>query len=302
MQPAVQIGLRRRILGLSEAAQRIKAEDLSDCPFLASLRLLCNPALPPLEFYQPFRYPRPQDASQLDHCAALPPARLKFPLRKKAVILDGKRRALDSPGFKSRGFLAQFDPARTATVVLPVISMSFRCDDCDQTFDNSGTRSRHRWSRHSVIPTIIVAGTKYTVTREDGKLQCPIAQCGHSYTAREKFVQHTKKAHGVVSRSPTASSSPAGSLQRSIHNQRLHAPSSPGKPHTTSPQFLILILLSGCGLDRGGEEALAHTLSSVACEGRSQVPLDPPEHGEILSCVSRVKNCVLKFSLKGPPA
>lgn len=129
MQPAVQIGLRRRILGLSEAAQRIKAEGLRNCPFLASLRLLCNPALPPLEFYQPFRYPRPQDASQLDHCAALPPARLKFPLRKKAVILDGKRRALDSPGFKAKVFSRSLTPLELQQWLYP----RFRCSSVVMT-------------------------------------------------------------------------------------------------------------------------------------------------------------------------
>ncbi|KAG8215588.1 hypothetical protein J3R82DRAFT_7440, partial [Butyriboletus roseoflavus] len=73
--------------------------------------------------------------------------------------------------------------------------MSFPCSDCECTFKNPSAQNYHHWSQHSKIPLISVAGKEYAIKREGGVLQCPVDQCGRSYTSREAFAKHAKTVH-----------------------------------------------------------------------------------------------------------
>lgn len=76
--------------------------------------------------------------------------------------------------------------------------MSLRCTECPQTFENSTARSRHHWCQHGVIPPITVDGKEYRVKRMDGKVMCPVEQCGRSYTSRDAFTKHVRAHHETV--------------------------------------------------------------------------------------------------------
>jgi len=99
--------------------------------------------------------------------------------------------------------------------------MSLSCADCEQTFDNPGARTHHRWSQHSEIPPITVDGKEYSVERKGDRLLCPVEQCGRSYANRETFTKHVKAAHAVVKESSRSYPSPSGSPQQDGRRQRL---------------------------------------------------------------------------------
>lgn len=101
-------------------------------------------------------------------------------------------------------------PHRTALSVLPAISMSLPCPDCEQTFKKPSARSHHCWSRHSKLPLITVGGKEYVVEREGDNLHCPVDQCGHSFPRMEALTKHVKAAHGAMSESSMLSPSPMG--------------------------------------------------------------------------------------------
>lgn len=179
-------------------------------------------------------------------------------------------------------------PRRTAPSVLPAVSMSLPCPDCEQTFKNPSARSHHRWSRHSKLAPITVGGKEYVVEREGDNLYCPVDQCGRSFPRREGLTKHVQAAHGTTSESSMPSPSPMGSSQYSIRSQQLSFTPTGSESRVVLLDSLNIYsfthrpeskMTEASGGDSGGE-ALLPMAPSVTSDGMPQVLPDLLEDGE----------------------
>ena len=82
-------------------------------------------------------------------------------------------------------------------VCYPSTKMSFVCDSRSKAFNSLKALRRHRSSRHSVFPAVVVDGKTLAVGMVDDKYACPCEGCGKVYTNRETMLKHLKEVHSV---------------------------------------------------------------------------------------------------------
>ena len=75
--------------------------------------------------------------------------------------------------------------------------MSYPCVQCPSAFTEKRQLSTHVYDFHTPVRYTDATGVIATAPRVEGKVQCPVAECGLLLAAQRSFHRHLKRAHEI---------------------------------------------------------------------------------------------------------